>query len=413
MSSSPLLFYKYIVQIMRKISSFTILNAIQFCAAINENLFKLLSAYFLIYVLGEKSADSIMEKVGMIFILPFLLFSSLGGIFADRFSKNRMIIITRSLELTCLLFALFFFTNSLYTSAYILLFFMATFSAIFGPCKYGIIPELTAPSKLLYANSIIASFTYIGIIIGTALPSLVVWITDNNYKIALLSSVFLAIIGLFLSFFLPKTPVENKEKTFRIFIYMELIDGLKQMWKIPSLFSAAFAFSYFLFIGGFVQLNLIPYSIHILGLSDIAGGYFFLITALGLGLGSFLTHTISKEKIHLKFVPFSGMGISLILCLFIFTASFWQLVAILLFILGFLGGILIVPPQAFILFASPKEDRGRNFATANFFSFAFALYLLNTLLALNPAQSFFVIGIVNFVVMLILLKSINKAKQAA
>lgn len=394
-------------------SPFALFNIIQFLAAINENLYKLLAAYFLIYELGVGKTDTIMAIVGGLFILPFLLFSSLGGIFADKWPKNRIVIGTRFLEFICLLVALVFFKDNFFYGAYIVLFFMASFSAIFGPSKYGLIPELTPPSKILYANSIIAFFTYLGIIFGTALPSVVIWMTGSNYVMALFSSLGLAFIGLILSLYLPKTPIGNKTKSFRFFIYIELWETIKQMWKIPFLFSASFAYCYFLFIGGFVQLNLIPYTMEILKFSDIVGGYLFLITALGLGIGAFFTNRISKGKIRLSLIPLSGIGISIVLMALKWLFIPWYLVALWLIILGFLGGIFIVSPQAFILAKSPEKTRGRNFATVNFFSFAFALlssfalYLLNTTLKISPASSFFVIGIINLIVMFLFIWTSN------
>ena len=392
---------------------FATLNLIQFFAAINENLFKLLTAFFLIEILGEQHTDNIMAIIGALFILPFLLFSNLGGILADKLHKNNVVIATRALEFGCLCIALFIFGFEVRFGAYIILFLMASFSALFGPTKYGIIPELISPSQILYANSVIAAFTFLGIIIGTTLASFITWVTKEHYVFAILFSVGFSMIGLILSFFLPKTPIENQEKSFRVFIYAEIWDALKQMISIPLLFSAAMAYSYFLFVGAFVQLNLIPYTIDQIGFSDIAGGYFFLLSALGLGFGAFLTNKLSGGKIHLKMIPLSGMGISIILILMKWFFTPWWLIIPWMLILGFCGGVFLVPAQAFIIANSPSKDRGRNFATANFLSFAFALlasfaiYLLNTMLNFTPATSFLVIGILNAVIMLFFFKSLT------
>ncbi|MCP5469306.1 MAG: MFS transporter [Chlamydiales bacterium] len=390
-------------------SHFARLNYVQFLAAINENLFKLLAAYFLIEELGEEHTNTIMAIVGALFILPFLLFSSVGGVFADRWQKNRIIWITRIFEACFLFIALFIFGFHLSYGAYIILFLMSTSGAIFGPSKYGIIPEILPMERILFGNSVIASFTYLGIIFGTALSSFAVWYTTKDFFLCLILTVLFALIGLIISLFLPKTPVENKTKHFPIFVYSEIWDALKQMWHIPSLSMATFAFAYLLFLGGFLQLNLIPYAIQHLGLSDIYGGYFFLSVALGLGCGSYLTDRISRGKIRLGMVPISGLGISAILILMWFISEPWWLTFVWMIILGFFGGIFLVPPQAFILAASPEKDRGRNFATANFFSFfcallaSGALYLLNVLLALSPANSFFVIAIFNIGIMLFMM----------
>ncbi len=386
-------------------SPFARLNYVQFFAAINENLYKLLAAYFLISVLGVEHANSILAMIGALFILPFLLFSSVGGIFADRFSKSRIIWITRICELVLLLLALFIFAFHLMPGVYIILFLFSTSAAIFGPSKYGVIPEILPMKRILFGNSVIAAFTYLGIIIGTALASFVVWFTSDDFVMALLLTILFATIGLVISLFIPKTPVENKRKAFPIFIYSEIWDALKQMAKIPSLFMATFAFSYLLFLGGFLQLNLIPYAIDTLGLKDIYGGYLFMLMALGLGFGAYLTDRISYGKIRLNTVPLAGMGISLVLFLMYFWHNPWWLVAVWMVLLGFLGGMFLVPPQAYILAASPEKDRGRNFATANFFSFfcallaAAAIYILNVLLRFTPATSFLVIAVLNAVIM--------------
>lgn len=382
-------------------SPFARLNVVQFLAAINENLYKLLAAFFLIEELGERHSNTIMSIIGALFILPFLLFSSLGGIFADKWPKNRIIWVTRIVEVVLLTIALFIFGFHLSYGAYIILFLMSTASAIFGPSKYGIIPEVISMKRILFANSVIAAFTYLGVIIGTAFASFSLWLTAKDFILALFLTIIFASIAMVISFFIPKTPAENKEKTFRVFIYAEIWESLRDMYKTPSLLMATFAFAYLLFLGGFLQLNLIPYSIEILGLSEIYGGFFFLMVALGLGLGAYLTNTLCKGNIRLGIVPIAGLGISLILIVMKFLYSPWWLIIIWMIFLGFAGGLFLVPPQAFILSESPEKDRGRNFATANFFSFicaflsAVALYILNVLLGLSPENSFLVIAAIN------------------
>ena len=217
--------------------------------------------------------------------------------------------------------------------------------------------------------------------------------------------MLIAASGLLISLTIAKTPIENAQKRFPPLIYSELWDALKEMKEIPSLLMATFAFAYLLFLGGFLQLNLIPYSIQNLNLSDIYGGYFFMMLALGLGFGAYLTDRISQGEIRLRMVPLAGLGMSIILLFMYLWHDPWWMVFIWMVILGFLGGIFLVPPQAYILAASPEKDRGRNFATANFFSFfcallaAGAIYLLNVLLHLSPGTSFLVIGVFNAIVM--------------
>jgi acyl-[acyl-carrier-protein]-phospholipid O-acyltransferase/long-chain-fatty-acid--[acyl-carrier-protein] ligase len=91
--------------------NFNFLNVVQFLDALNENLFKYIVVYFLIYYQGEESTSHVMAITGAVFILPFILFSSLGGIIADRWSKARIIRTTRIIQIAFMLAALIFISS--------------------------------------------------------------------------------------------------------------------------------------------------------------------------------------------------------------------------------------------------------------------------------------------------------------
>ena len=73
-------------------------NLTQFLGALNDNLFKFLVTFFLIDLLGKGSAEDVMFFVSVSYVLPFLLFASIGGIMADRFSKQRLVVLLKALE---------------------------------------------------------------------------------------------------------------------------------------------------------------------------------------------------------------------------------------------------------------------------------------------------------------------------
>src|SRR5215468_3471216 len=73
----------------------------QFQGAFNENGLK----YFVIYLilslhLGNKQEDNLILWIGVLFAAPFILFSMLGGYFADRYSKRTVTIGTKYFEIT-------------------------------------------------------------------------------------------------------------------------------------------------------------------------------------------------------------------------------------------------------------------------------------------------------------------------
>lgn len=378
--------------------NFIFLNAVQFLDALNENLFKYIVIYFLIFHQGNESSSVIMSISGAVFILPFLLFSSLGGVFADRWSKTKVIKVTRLIQLGVMIISfglMMIFQNEL---IYVLLFISASLAAVFGPSKYGVISELVPKESLVKANGYIAGFTYFGIILGTALASLLDTLTNEHFPSMMSACVLIAFLGVVLSCFMSDTKAIDPKKEWPPFIYTEIADSLIDMYKTPYMLTSTFCYSYFIFIGAFVQMNIIPYSISTLDVKPVIGGYFFLFTSVGVGIGSLIA---SKTSGKLSSLPWYNLGMS-IGCLFftLFPLPLW-LNVIWLIGIGIFGGLFLVPPQAYIATNSRPETRGRNFGAANFFSFFFALvaaavlYIFSTMIGLSPSMSFAWVGIGN------------------
>ncbi len=394
--------------------SFFYLNATQFLDALNENLFKYIAIYFLIFYENGGNSSTIMALTGAVFILPFVLFSSVGGVLADIYRKTAMIRITRLMQLFFMIVALIMIAFQAGNWIYPILFIIASLSALFGPSKYGIIPELVSSEKLVKANAYVAAFTYWGIIFGTALASVLDTITNETFPLMMIACIVISVLGIIFSYLIPQTESAHPDKKWPTFIYKEISDSIHDMKKKPLMLMAIFCFSYFLFIGAYVQMNIIPYSIHELNMSAVVGGYFFLFTAIGVGIGALIASKMSGRLTHL---PLFGLGISVGCFLFtFFSHPFW--INILWMVeLGIFGGLFLVPPQAFILSNSSPENKGRNFGTANFFSFiaAFAaagvLYLFNSVVGIDPAWSFSLIGGINLIVSAILFFKIRSVEK--
>ena len=395
-----------------------LLNIVQFLAALNDNLVRMLCAFFIISIIGADEASNIVTKTGTLFLLPFLIFSTLGGLLADKFSKSTIIKLTRFLELIA--FILFFLAvvSKSIPGSYVMLFLLATISAIFSPSKYSIIPEYVTKKRLLAANSLISAFTFLGIIFGTGLASFLVEITNRHFVAAAGFAVCIALLNLILSFSLPRSEPQNSKKQINAFYIKEFFFSIIEMRRTPDLLPATFSFAYFLFVGSFMQLNILPFSIENLGLSALMGGYLFTITAIGLAIGAGVTAIILHNRINLRIVPYAGLAISVCLVgMSLLTSSIYFTVFFLL-LLGVFAGIFLIPPTTYVLSASPDKTRGRNFSTANLLSFLFALmapgaiYCLNVLIDFTAATSFIIIAAFNVVVMICLLRAFKKNQKA-
>ena len=148
---------------------FWALIATQFQGAFSDNAMKWLVSFLVLEsgVSREQRDFLFVLVVPMVFAIPFLLFSIPGGYFADRFSKRSVTTWTKRLELLTMGFATYVFWKNRLDLAAVALFFICTQEAIFGPSKYGLLPELLPTSKLSWGNGVIELWTLLAAIGGT------------------------------------------------------------------------------------------------------------------------------------------------------------------------------------------------------------------------------------------------------
>ena len=379
-------------------SSFTYLNTTQFLGALNDNIYKLLIVYFFIQVEGIESSHRILATTGAIFVLPFLLFSASSGTMADRFSKRNIIVLTKTLEFVTLSLGVIAFQYESKIGSYTVLFMMATLSAIFGPSKYGILPELVASDKISKANGLMTSFTFLAIIMGTFSASFLLDITNHHFIFAALFSTFMAFIAMAASFCIEYTPPSGSSKRFNILFLAEITRTLKNASAHPSLLAAIFGSAFFTFLGAFVQLNMIPFALQSLHLSDVQGGYLFLLTALGIGSGCIVAGKLSGKTVELGLVPLAGLGVTISCYLLDLFSDYLFAILPLVVILGLFGGIYQIPLDSYIQVTSPNTSRGQIVAATNFLSFfgvlcaSALIYLISEVFSFEADKGFTIIG---------------------
>lgn len=381
-------------------ASFRYLNIAQFIGAMNDNTFKLLLAFCFIQLEGPESSNRILSIAGAVYVLPFILLSTSAGILADRYSKRTIIIATRIAEILVLFLGMAAFALHSQFLSFTALFLLAAHSAIFGPCKYGIVPEIVPKEEISKANGILTSFSYVAIIVGTFMAAFLADITNRHFIVALIFCCFASAIAIVASFYIQRTPPAGSSKKVTPWLISEIVENLRIIRKEPSLLSAVLGSAFFLFVGSYVQLNMIPFAITTLHLSDVQGGYMFLLTAFGIGTGSLIAGKLSGKAVEFGLVPLGGisMGIS---CLLLDTYSdSLSTVLVLVFLIGLFGGIYLVPLDSYIQVASPKTHRGQIVATGNVLGFcgvllsAFSMYVISEILGLSPAQGFYIVGLV-------------------
>src|SRR5947209_11651362 len=144
------------------------LIATQFQGAFNENALKFLTIYLILALERDKAQrDQLEFLVGVLFAAPFILFSLSGGYLADRFSKRSVTLWTKVFEIGVMLLALLSLARPNFPLALAAIFLVCTQGALFGPSKYGLLPEILPQEKLSWGNGVLELGTFLGIIAGS------------------------------------------------------------------------------------------------------------------------------------------------------------------------------------------------------------------------------------------------------
>lgn len=384
------------------------LNSAQFLGALNDNILKLLIIFHLIAIRGTDKAGTVTALVGLSFALPFLLFSAPAGCIADRIAKSRVIVWVKLLEVAVTLLALAAFALGLESLLYVVVFLMATHSAFFAPAKYGIIPELVGREQLSRANGLIESFTFVAIVIGTALASLLAQLTAGRTWLAATACVGIALAGLWSALRIGQT--EPADQTRKIALFpAEILRTVSGIRRQRHLMLAITGLAYFMAIGAFAQLNLIGYGIQQLGLTETRSGYLFLAAALGIGGGSLLAARLSGRNVEFGIVPIGAAGLTIAPLLLHAAPNELYTCLGIIALFGLSAGLFSLPLQTFIQFRADSTRRGEVLAASTFISWigiliASGLTFAFSSIGLSAAQGFSIVGATTLVLTIITLQ---------
>jgi len=376
--------------------AFWSLIATQFQGAFNENGLKSL-VFFLILAMHLKPEEenSRVFVLNLLFSFPFILFSMTGGYFADRFSKRSVTIGTKFFEMAVMLIAVLAFARENLTLALVAVFLASTQAAIFGPSKYGLLPELLPQKLLSWGNGVIELGTFLAIISAVVVAGILSDALRGRQAISGLIFLGCSVLGLIWALGISRVAAADPLKKFRVntladaWMHGRLIRMDRVLWL------AVIGNTYFWFFGALLQNNVIFYGERILHLDSSHTGPLLASVAIGIGLGSVVAGYLSGGKIEYGLIPLGALGMTAFgFALAIHGLSFTK-VLILLAALGFSGGFFVVPINALIQHRPEEQHKGGVIATANLLSFVGIgaagglYYLLTNTLHLTPPLVFF------------------------
>jgi len=348
----------------------------QFQGAFNENGLK----YFVIYLilslhLGTAREDNLIFLISVLFAAPFILFSMLGGYFADRYSKRTVTIGTKYFEIVVVAFSavvLLGFHSHPQASIPLLLsaiFLASTQAAIFGPSKYGLLPELLPERELSWGNGVIELGTFLAIILGTVAGSQLPEYFPGHEINGAYFFLLCGIVGLLTAHLISKVPAADPVKKFRLNVFGDFFGHLRVAKSDRALWLAIVGNTYFFFLGALLQFNVVLYGERVLHASGTGSSKLQAAIAIGIGVGSFVAGSLSGGRIEYGLVPLGALGMTLFGFLLSAPNLTFLHILVLLAALGFSGGFFIVPISALIQHRPDEKDKGGVIAAANLLSF--------------------------------------------
>lgn len=396
--------------------SFKALMVTQFLGAFNDNVYKIIISLLAIKLLPSAQAQTkFVSLIGALFIIPFILLSPYAGYLADKYRKRSIIVGTKILELIIMILGLFALASGSIPFICFTLFLMATQSAFFGPAKYGIMPELLDERDLSRGNGYLSMWTFLAIILGTALGGKLVSMMGDHIEMSSLILIALSCVGLVASLFIRKGDAPTKSEPFELNIFKSIFVHLRAIKQNSALFLTMIALAYFWFLGAVAQMNVLLYGKNILHLGDTQTSLLIVATAVGIGVGSVLAGRLSEGKIEFGLVPLGSLGIT-VCAILLGVGHVGHLGALFqLFLLGLFSGFYVVPLSSFFQQNSPQDCRGKFIAVLNICN-AFMMLLgaafvwfCGVQLKMNAAQIFLALGLASIIATVFVFKKLPDA----
>ncbi|GIK82501.1 MAG: acyl-[ACP]--phospholipid O-acyltransferase [Alphaproteobacteria bacterium] len=144
----------------------------QFFSAFNDNFLKTALVFLILFKIGGESSGALITLAAATFIAPFFFLSGLGGELADRFDKAEVARRLKLVEIAVAGVAVAGFVLHSMVVLFVALFVFGVIAALFGPIKYGILPDHLRREELPAGNALVEGATFIAILLGTIVGGL-------------------------------------------------------------------------------------------------------------------------------------------------------------------------------------------------------------------------------------------------
>ena len=343
-----------------------------FLTVFSDNLLKWMVCFISIKWIQGIEAKTVIAIASAMLVLPFIFLSPLAGRLAVKYEKKKVFLWGKIAEIPIMLIAVTgFITQNLFIAmtAVLLLGFQ---SSLFSPSKYGLIRDVGGESGISFGTGTMEMLTFFGVLMGTFIASVV---SEHPHLYIIITLLLGGSLMSLTTTYLIKAEESEPDTTNVISAnpFKFIADAYKKATTIKGLNYVILGLSFFWLVGALLQMDIKEYCPKVLHLNDVETGLMMVISAVGIGLGCFVTGIISKDKVKLILVPIGGTGMIVFFALIYFLNPDKNIFGVLMFLTAFSCGVFKIPLNSWIQTNVKGRMLGDILAYENISEFAFIL----------------------------------------
>ena len=303
-----------------------------------------------------------LGMVGLVQIIPILLFSLPAGHIADRYERKRIIFLSESLLIGCTLgLAWLSFTQGPIALIYLCLFGIGVSQAFTVPAASTLVPQTVPAHLFTIAQTWRSSAWQLAAILGPAVGGLIVASTNAVTSIYVFDA-FAALTFVTLLALVQGRPVAQSTKANT---WESLGEGLRFIRTTKEILAAITLDMFAVLLGGSVTL-LPVFATDILKVGPTGLGLMRAAPSVGAILMAMLLANLPPFKQAGRTLMLAVIGFGAATIVFGLSRSFW-LSMLMLFTMGALDNISVVIRSTLMLVRTPEEMLGRASSVNNIF----------------------------------------------
>jgi acyl-[acyl-carrier-protein]-phospholipid O-acyltransferase/long-chain-fatty-acid--[acyl-carrier-protein] ligase len=407
----------------------------QFTATFNDQAIHIVAIFFATDMLVRYARvewfneETVLSLVTACFITPFLVFSPIAGVLADKFSKRNIIVFWKLAEVVMMSLALLglglphlvttwsatqlaFVSSALVVSTTLL---MGLHSTFFVPAKYGAMPEILHTTVLSRGNGLLEGTSFTAQIFGTSLGGILYVFCRSGISAGNIEPgrewmiggllLGLALLGTLTSFFMEPLAAADPDRQLSTNLWQPIFANLAILRRSRPLSLSIMGIAFAAFLTLFLRQTLLYegeitkemqtvqqrinqlqtpaeatpappagrsiFGFHIASLrreeqAELRVTLLIAMVGFGVGLGSLAAGYLSGHKVELGLVPLGACGMILFSAVPAVIARETWIVVACLFLIGVSAGFYIVPLYTLLQKRAPKEAKGNLIAASNF-----------------------------------------------